>query len=68
MGNALRHPNAQESVASARSRLAVLLVCCTDQRLASFSADSLAATHRVKFADVAEMLERERGRRNGNSI
>lgn len=68
MGNALRHPNAQESVASAKSRLALLLSGATDERLRSFSVDSLAATHRVKFADVADMLETERGRRGGYSI
>jgi hypothetical protein len=62
-GNALPYPNAQESVASAKARLGLLLLNATDQRLASFTADSLAATHRVRFADVAAMLERERGRR-----
>lgn len=63
-GNALRHPNAQESAASAKARLTMLLTNATDSRLASFTADSLAATHRVKFGLVAEMLDRERGRRN----
>lgn len=64
MSNALRYPNAQEGVASAKARLTLLLVNATPERLASFTADSLAATHRVRFADVAQMLDRERGRRN----
>lgn len=61
-GNA-QHFQAQESGASAKARLAVLLACCTPERLASFSADSLAATHRVKFADVTQMLAQARDRR-----
>lgn len=61
-GNA-QHFQAQESGASARSRLAMLLAGATDQRLASFTADSLAATHRVPFATAAIMLSEARERR-----
>lgn len=66
-GNALRRPDARESVTAATARLAMLLAGATDRGLRAMTCDSLAATHRVKFADVAVMLERERGRRGGNS-
>lgn len=48
---------------AARAQLAMLLAGATDSRLASFTADSLAAMHRVRFGEVAEMLQAERGRR-----
>ena len=60
-GNALRQPNAQESVASARARLSMLLL--NARSLDGFTAEGLAATHRVRVGEAAEMLERERGRR-----
>lgn len=62
------HYQAQESTASAKSRLALLLAGCTDKALRAMTSDSLAACHRVRFADVAVMLERERGRRGGYSV
>jgi hypothetical protein len=53
-----RNPDSRESVASAKARLALLLSCAPDQKLAGFTVDSLAATHRVPRKAVAEMLLR----------
>lgn len=61
--NALRRPDSRESATAAKSRLAMLLAGATDKALAAFTADSLVATHRVRFADAAVMLAEARGRR-----
>lgn len=51
------------SAAGARANLAMLLTSATPERFAGFTPDSLAATHRVRVAVCATMLERERERR-----
>lgn len=61
-GNALRFPDRRESAKSAQCRLQLLLVNARDDRLASFTAAGLAATHRVSrdYAEKALTVERER--------
>lgn len=58
-----QHYQAQESTASAKSRLALLLAGCTDKALRAMTCDQLAATHRVRFADVVVMLAEARAKR-----
>jgi hypothetical protein len=55
-------PDTQESVAAARSRLALLLAGCTDAALANMTAEGLAATHRVpaREAEYALIIARQR--------
>ena len=49
--------------AEAGAQLTMLLVNCTDQRLASFTVDSLAAMYRVPAGTIAVKLADERARR-----
>jgi hypothetical protein len=66
-GNAIRRPDARESVASARARMAALLASCTDAALDRMTPANLAATHRVKVdeAEAALFDARERRRQHG---
>lgn len=48
----------RESATSARMRLAMLLSGCTEERLRGFTAQQLAATHRVRLSE-AEMALRQ---------
>lgn len=59
-GNASEYPDKQLSVASARSQLSQLLAGCTDEKLAGFTADSLAKMYRVKMTDIEAMLHTAR--------
>jgi hypothetical protein len=61
-----RHPDKQESVAAARSRLTLLLAGCTDVALAAMTAAGLAATHRVPVKDAEYSLAMARQRRAAN--
>lgn len=61
-GNAQPY-HAQESARQAEQRLDLLLAGATDQRVRSFTVDSLAATHRVKFPVIAQKLAACRARR-----
>lgn len=55
-GNAQKYPDKQMSVAGARSQLSQLLAGCTDDRLASFTADGLGKMFRIKPAEIEAML------------
>jgi hypothetical protein len=64
-GNALRYPNAHESTAAARARLANLLLRATDKAFAGFDVDFLVRVHRVPQREVEAMLLAEQRRRAG---
>jgi hypothetical protein len=57
------HGDDQESAASARSRLCLLLSGCTDEALARMTAEGLAGTHRVPVKDCEGELKAARARR-----
>lgn len=62
-GNAQRFPDQRISRSAAEAELAMLLVNCTDARLASHTVDSLGAINRTPKPRIAEMLDAERRRR-----
>lgn len=64
-GNASRYPDKQESAASARIRLQTMLYNCRPHMLATYTADTLAATHRVPVKDCEYLLTIARQKRAG---
>lgn len=57
------HFQPQISRAHARSQLQMMLVNTTDERLAAFTAEGLAAMYRLEASEIAGMLADERERR-----
>lgn len=47
----------------AGAQLAMLLVNCTDERLAGFTVEALERMYRVRAAEIGELLAAERERR-----
>lgn len=61
--NASRRPDKQESAASARARLQAMLYNCRPNMLATYTPESLAATHRVPVKDCEYLLTIARQKR-----
>lgn len=62
-GNASRFADKRESAASAKARLQTMLYACTPVALAGYTADSLAATHRVPVKECEYHLTIARQKR-----
>jgi hypothetical protein len=57
------HAQTQIGAGEARCQLAMMLLNCTEERLAGFTADGLSRMYRVKPAEIGQLLEQERERR-----
>ena len=57
------YPDPKLSRKKAEVAVTMLLAGCTDERLAGFTAESLAASYNVAASDVARMLADARRRR-----
>lgn len=64
-GNASRYADKRLTVDQAKSQLIAMLYNCRPNMLATYTADSLAATHRVPVKDCEYLLTIARQKRAG---
>lgn len=61
-------PKQPMTVAQSVTNLTMLVMCCTDKRLAEMTPAELVASYRVKPEQAARMLSDERTRREARNV